>query len=128
MLRIKSLKLSLIPFVILFLSSCKSRSIVGEWEFVEVYEGVVIHNIDTLKAKENSSKKGTGILTFYDDQTFTSIDLKGGYQKERNLLKLKYITDKDTVLMKISYLNRNYLLLSSISEKPNTWFYRKIKN
>lgn len=119
-------KLSLI--VVVILSSCKSKNVVGAWEFIEVYEGVVINTIDTLRIKENKSQKGTGTLVFNDNQTFTSMDLKGTYQKSKDLLKLKYTTDKDTVVMNISYLDKNYLLLSSLSERPTTWFYRKIKN
>lgn len=128
MFKIKFFKLSLIGIVILILSSCKSKNIIGSWEFVEVYEGVIINNIDTLKSKENNSRKGTGILKFKDNQTFTSMDHKGDYQKNRNILKLKYSTDNDTVLMNISYLDKNYLLLSSEKGNPTTWFYRKIKN
>jgi len=124
----KFFKLSLIVIIILFLSSCKSKNIVGAWEFIEVYEGVVINNIDTLKIKENNSQKGTGTLIFNADQTFTSMDLKGNYQKKQNVIRLKYTTDKDTILMKVSYVDKNYLLLSSILNKPTTWFYRKIKN
>lgn len=124
----KFFKLSLIVITILFLSSCRSKNVVGSWEFIEVYKDVVINTIDTLKAKDNNSQKGTGTLVFNDNQTFTSMDLKGDYQKKDNLLKLKYTTDKDTVVMNISYLDKNYLLLSSRSEKPTTWFYRKIKN
>ncbi|PJJ67000.1 hypothetical protein CLV73_0995 [Chryseobacterium geocarposphaerae] len=128
MFKMKFFKLSLIVIAVLFLSSCKSRNILGSWEFIEVYEGIVINNIDALKTKENNSEKGMGILVFNDNQTFTSMDLKGNYQKTKNLLKLKYTIDKDTVLMKISYLDKNYLLISSISERPTSWFYRKIKN
>lgn len=128
MFKIKFFKLSLIGIFILCLSSCKSKNIVGSWEFVEVYEGVIINNIDTLKSKENNSKKGKGVLKLDDNQYFTSMDLKGNYQKSKNLLKLKYSTDNDTVLMNISYLDKNYLLLSSKKGNPTTWFYRKIKN
>ncbi|MCA6066460.1 hypothetical protein JI747_004660 [Chryseobacterium sp. RG1] len=78
----KFFKLSLIVIVFLFLSSCKSKNVVGAWEFIEVYEGV-INNTDTLKAKENNSKKGTGTLIFNDNQTFTSMDLKGDYRKKK---------------------------------------------
>jgi len=127
MFKMNFFKLSLITLVILFLSSCKSKNVVGKWEFIEVYEGVIVNNIDNIKEKENNSKKGTGTLVFNDNQTFTSMELKGYYQKNKDLLKLNYTTDKDTVLMKISYLDKNYLLLSSISGKPNTWFYKKIK-
>jgi hypothetical protein len=53
------------------------------------------------------------------------MDLKGTYQKSKDLLKLKYTTDKDTVVMNISYLDKNYLLLSSLSERPTTCFIGK---
>ncbi|MPS64346.1 MAG: hypothetical protein DI622_07540 [Chryseobacterium sp.] len=85
----KFFKLSLIVIAVLFLSSCKSKNILGSWEFIEVYEGIVINNIDALKTKENNSEKGMGILVFNDNQTFTSMDLKRELSKNEKLTKVK---------------------------------------
>lgn len=116
-------------FAVIFLlsiSSCSSKRLIGSWEFIELYEGTV-PKIDTLKNKQNHSKYGTGILSFHQNNSFDSRDLTGNYQSKNTLVKMKYSEGKDTVQMKISYINKDYLLLSSMSEKPYTWFYKRIK-
>lgn len=124
MLNVKRL---LIMVVLLFISSCSSNKLIGSWEFIELYEGTV-PKIDSLKSKQNDSKYGTGILSFHQDNSFTSKELTGNYQNKNTLLKMKYSEGKDTVQMKISFINKDYLMLSSTSEKPNTWFYKRIKD
>ena len=124
----KKRNLSLVFLLLLTLSSCKSNKIVGSWEFIEVYQGLEIKNIDTLKLKKNTSKKGSGILRFNEDQTFKSFESKGDYKRDGKVLKMKYVELKDTISLKVSYLDKNYLLLSSIKNIPTTWFYKKIKN
>ncbi|AZB11233.1 hypothetical protein EG344_21545 [Chryseobacterium sp. G0162] len=116
----------LIIVILLFISSCSSNKLIGSWEFIELYEGTV-PKIDTLKNKQNHSKYGTGILSFHQNKSFNSKELTGNYQNKDTLLKMKYNEGKDTVKMKIAYINKEYLLLSSISEKPNTWFYKRMK-
>ncbi|MEJ5104243.1 MULTISPECIES: hypothetical protein [Chryseobacterium] len=123
MLNIKRL---LAVAVLLSIYSCSSNKLIGSWEFIELYEGTV-PKIDTLKNKQNRSRYGTGILSFHPNNSFDSKDLTGNYQKENNLLKMKYNESKDTIRMKIAYINKDYLLLSSMSEKSDTWFYKKIK-
>lgn len=114
-------------FVLLSIFSCSSNKLVGSWEFIELYEGA-IPKIDTLKNKQNRSRYGNGILSFHKNNSFTSKDLTGNYLHKGNLLKMKYSDGKDTAQMKISYINKDYLLLSSISEKPVAWFYKKTKS
>ncbi|WP_167375212.1 hypothetical protein [Chryseobacterium oleae] len=79
--------------------------------------------IDTLKSKENNSKYGTGTLTFNKDNSFTSMEESGSYQRKSKTLKMKYPA-VDTVVMNISYVSKDYLLLSA-GKDPKTWFYRK---
>lgn len=121
-------KLSLIGSVILFLSSCKSTNLVGSWEFVDVYEGIILNNIDTLKLKQNNSKYGTGKLIFNQDNSLISMDSKGSYERKENILMVKYNNSENPAELKISYLDKDYLLLSSKNENPVTWFYRRTKN
>ena len=109
---------------LLCISSCSTNKLIGSWEFIEVYEGV-IPKVDTLKNKQNQSKWGTGVLEFYSNRYFVSMDQRGRYQNEGKWLKMKYNNSKDTTRLKISYINKDYLLLSSTSEKPNTWFYKR---
>ena len=120
--------LVLVFLLLLTLSSCKSNKILGSWEFIEVYQGVEIKNVDTLKLKQNTSKKGSGILSFNENQTFTSLESKGDHKIEGKVLKMKYVELKDTISLKVSYLDKDYLLLSSFKNMPTTWFYKKIKN
>jgi hypothetical protein len=108
------------------ISSCSSNKLIGSWEFIEAYEGT-ISKVDTLKTKQNHSRYGNGVLSFYKNNSFISKELTGNYVHQNNLLKMKYSDDKDTLQMKISYINKDYLLLSSLSEKPNTWFYKKLR-
>lgn len=112
--------------ILLCISSCSSNKLIGSWEFIEAYEGTT-PNIDTLKNKQNHSRYGNGILSFYGNNSFTSKELTGNYVYQNKLLKMKYSDGKDTIQMKVSYINKDYLLLSSGSEKPNAWFYKKIK-
>ncbi|MGN7757371.1 hypothetical protein ACTJIV_07820 [Chryseobacterium sp. 22532] len=118
----KPVTLILISFSILLLSSCGSSKLLGSWEFIDLYDGVVTE-IDSLKSKENNSRYGTGTLTFDKDSSFTSMEEKGSYQRKNKILKMKYPA-LDTVIMNISYLSKNYLLLSA-GKYPKTWFYRK---
>lgn len=105
------------------LSSCKTQQMAGSWEFIEVYQGIIT-NVDTLKNKENHSKVGTGTLVFYKNGSFDAMENKGHYQKKNEVLKMKYSQDKDTLVMKVSYISRDYLLLSD-EKNPQTWFYKK---
>ncbi|SFM97591.1 hypothetical protein SAMN05421594_0034 [Chryseobacterium oleae] len=118
----KPAKFILIIFSFLFLSSCTSSRLVGSWEFIDLYDGIVTE-IDTLKSKENNSKYGTGTLTFNKDNSFTSMEESGSYQRKSKTLKMKYPA-VDTVVMNISYVSKDYLLLSA-GKDPKTWFYRK---
>lgn len=111
---------------LLSISSCSSGKLIGSWEFIEAYEGT-IPKVDTLKTKQNHSRYGNGILSFYSNNSFTSKELTGNYVHQNNLLKMKYSDGKDTVQLKISYINKDYLLLSSGSEKPNAWFYKRVR-
>lgn len=113
-------------FALLSVFSCSLNKLVGSWEFIELYEGV-IPKIDTLKNKQNRSRYGNGILSFHKNNSFSSKELTGGYLHQNNLLKIKYADDKDTTQMKISYISKDHLLLSSLSGKPTAWFYKKVK-
>ncbi|MDR6923879.1 MULTISPECIES: hypothetical protein [Chryseobacterium] len=107
----------------LLLSSCKIQKLEGSWEFIEVYDKV-LNNVDTLKNKENHSKAGTGTLIFHNNGSFEVMENKGSYWNKKNVLKMKYSQNKDTIVMKISYVSRDHLLLSD-EKKPTTWFYRR---
>ncbi len=122
-MKIKLARFFLTCFVLLLLFSCKTQKLEGTWEFIEVYDGIV-SNVDTLKNKENHSEAGTGTLVFHKDGTFSSLENKGNYRKEREVLKMKYSQDNDTLMMKIAYVSRDYLLLSD-RKGFKTWFYRK---
>lgn len=113
-------------FALLSVFSCSSRKLVGSWEFIDIYDGE-IRQTDTLKTRTGNSRYGAGILTFYQDKTFTSIGNSGTYQAENDLLKMKYSDAEDTVSMKISHLSKDELLLFSITGSPKTWFYKKVK-
>ncbi|WP_267402958.1 MULTISPECIES: hypothetical protein [unclassified Chryseobacterium] len=123
----KKINFTIIFLLLLILSSCKTRKIIGSWEFIEVYQGVTITKVDSLKSKKNTSVKGEGILIFNDDSTFNSMDSKGKYRRKGMILKMKYPELKDTTSLKISYIDKNYLLLSAIKNEPMTWFYKKVK-
>lgn len=116
-----------IIFSLFFAFSCAPTQLVGSWEFVEIYNGEV-HQIDSLKKKNNISKFGTGILTFYKDKTFNSLGDIGNYQLKNNVLEMKYDDSKDTIPMKISYISKEYLLLSSMKNSLKTWVYKKTKH
>ncbi|MGG1922418.1 hypothetical protein AB1278_11470 [Chryseobacterium sp. NRRL B-14798] len=120
------LKSILFYFLLLFVVSCSSNKLYGSWEFIDIYDGE-ISNTDTLKNKTNNSRYGTGVLTFYQDKTFSSMGNKGTYQIENNLLKMRYNDDENVTPMKISSVDENYLLLFSMAGSPKTWFYKKIK-
>ncbi|WP_330746533.1 hypothetical protein [Chryseobacterium sp. CP-77] len=113
-------------FLLFLIISCSSNKLSGSWEFIDIYDGE-ISQTDTLKTKTNNSRYGTGILTFYQDKTFSSMGNNGTYQIENNLLKMKYNDDENVTPMKISGVDKNYLLLFSMSGSPKTWFYKKIK-
>lgn len=113
-------------FLLFLTASCSSNRLYGSWEFIDIYDGE-IHQTDTLKNKTNNSRYGTGVLTFYQDKTFSSMGNKGTYQIENNLLKMQYNDDENVTPMKISGVSKNYLLLFSMSGSPKTWFYKKIK-
>ena len=113
-------------FLLFLTASCSSNKLSGSWEFIDIYDGE-ISQTDTLKTKTNNSRYGTGILTFYQDKTFTSMGNSGTYQIENNLLKMKYNDDENVTPMKISGVSKNYLLLFSMAGSPKTWFYKKIK-
>ncbi|MCQ9639135.1 hypothetical protein MP478_07000 [Chryseobacterium sp. WG14] len=76
--------------------------------------------------KRKISQYKTAVLTFHKDRSFSSMDDSGIYQKENNILKMKYNDLKDTVQMKITYISRDYLLLFSMTKNPKTWFYKKL--
>lgn len=120
------LKPILFYFLLLFAASYSSNKLSGSWEFIDIYDGE-IHQADTLKTKTNNSRYGTGILTFYQDKTFSSMGNSGTYEIENNLLKMKYNDDKEATSMKISGINKDYLLLFSLAGSPKTWFYKKVK-
>lgn len=110
-------------FSFILWSSCTSSRLQGSWEFIDLYDGELTH-VDSLKSKENNSTYGKGILTFYKDHSFSSLESTGQYREDRQKLKMKYSDGADTVVMNISHLSRNYLLLSA-GKQPKTWFYRK---
>ncbi|SHF84268.1 hypothetical protein SAMN02787073_3077 [Chryseobacterium vrystaatense] len=118
-----SVKFILIYFTFILLSSCSSSRLLGSWEFIDLYDGELTH-IDTLKSKENNSRYGKGMLTFYKDHSFSSLESTGKYREQHQKLKMKYSDGADTIVMNISYISRNYLLLSA-GKQPTTWFYRK---
>ncbi|WP_454045607.1 hypothetical protein [Chryseobacterium sp. Marseille-Q8038] len=120
------LKPILFYFLLLFTASCSSNKLSGSWEFIDIYEGE-IRNTDTLKTKTNNSRYGTGILTFNQNKTFSSMGNSGTYQLEKNLLKMKYNGDEKVTLMKISKVSKDNLLLFSMAGSPKTWFYKKVK-
>ncbi|TZF98747.1 hypothetical protein FW781_02135 (plasmid) [Chryseobacterium panacisoli] len=120
------LKSILFYFLLLFAASCSSNKLIGSWEFIDIYDGE-IRQADSLKAKTNNSRYGTGILTFYQDKTFSSMGNSGTYQIKNNLLKMKYSDAENTVSMKISNVSKYDLLLFSMSGSPKTWFYKKVK-
>lgn len=118
---------SILFYFLLFLTiSCSSNKLSGSWEFIDIYDGE-INRVDTLKNKTNNSRYGTGILTFYRDETFTSMGNNGTYQIENNLLKMKYNDDEKTIPMEIFYISKEHLLLFSMAGSPKTWFYKKVK-
>jgi len=118
---------SILFYFLLFLTiSCSSNKLSGSWEFIDIYDGE-IRNTDTLEIQTNKSRYGTGILTFYQDKTFSSMGNNGTYQIENNLLKMKYNDDKNITPMKISSVSKNYLLLFSMAGSPKTWCYKKVK-
>lgn len=118
---------SILFYLLLILTACcSSNKLSGSWEFIDVYDGEM-HNTDTLKTKTHNSRYGTGILTFYQDKTFSSMGNRGTYQIENNLLKMKYNDDENVTPMKISDVSKNYLLLFSMAGSPKTWFYKKVK-
>lgn len=119
------LKSILFYFLLFLVISCSSNKLSGSWEFIDIYEGE-IRNTDTLKTQTNNSRYGTGILTFYQNKTFSSMGSSGTYQIENNLLKMKY-NDETITPMKISNVSKNYLLLFSMAGSPKTWFYKKVK-
>jgi len=121
-------KLSFFGILILFLYSCKSAGIGGSWEFIEVYDGFVINSVDTLKLKQNNSKYGSGKLIFNKDHSLISMSSPGSYEQKGDQLLIKYNGVEKPALLKISYIDKDFLLLSSEKEVPATWFYRKIKN
>jgi len=125
---LKNLKTGIAFCCLIIIYSCKTKRLIGSWEFIEVYEGVTVTKTDILKSRKNTSVKGEGVLIFNDDSTFSSMDSKGKYIKKGMILKMKYPEIKDTVSLKISYIDKNYLLLSAIKNKPVTWFYKKVKN
>ncbi|MBB6330409.1 hypothetical protein HNP24_001359 [Chryseobacterium sediminis] len=112
--------------ILLLTASCSSNKLSGSWEFIDIYDGE-IRQTDTLKTKTNNSRYGTGILTFYQNKTFSSMGNSGTYQMENNLLKMKYSDAEDTTTMKISNVSKDYLLLFSMTGSPKTWFYKKVK-
>lgn len=120
------LKSILFYFLLFLIISCSSNKLSGSWEFIDIYDGE-INQTDTLKNKTNNSRYGTGILTFYQDKTFTSMGNSGTYQIGNNLLKMKYNDDENITPMKISRVDRNHLLLFSMAGSPKTWFYKKVK-
>lgn len=116
-----------ISFFLLFTFFCTPTQLIGSWEFIDIYNGEV-HQVDSLKYKQDISKYGTGILTFHKDKSFNSMGQTGNYQKKNELLRMKYHDSKDTVQMKISYVSEDYLLLFSMTKNPKTWAYKKAKN
>lgn len=112
--------------ILLLTASCSSNKLSGSWEFIDIYDGE-IRQTDTLKTQTNNSRYGTGILTFYQNKTFSSMGNSGTYQMESNLLKMKYSDAEDTTTMKISNVSKDYLLLFSMTGSPKTWFYKKVK-
>ncbi|WP_312075956.1 hypothetical protein [Chryseobacterium sp.] len=101
---------------VIILASCRSNNIVGAWKFIEVYEGVEITNVDTLRSEVNISRRGKGVLTFNKNKSFTSEESKGYYSRNRDTLRMKYSELKDTSHLKISYIDKNFLLLSSVKK------------
>lgn len=97
-------------FLLFLIISCSSNKLSGSWEFIDIYDGE-INRVDTLKNKTNNSRYGTGILSFYQDETFTSMGNNGTYLIENNLLKMKYNGDKKAIPMEISYISKEHLLL-----------------
>lgn len=55
------------------------------------------------------------------------MNLKGFYGRKGNNVMMKYDDEQDTVVLKVSCPDKNYLLLSSAAEQPVTWFYKRIK-
>ncbi len=52
---------------------------------------------------------------------------RGTFQKENNLLHMKYSDAENITSMKISHITEEYLLLFSMAGSPKTWFYKKVK-
>jgi hypothetical protein len=106
--------------------SCKSSGLSGSWGFIKHYDGS-IYPIDSIKNKTYKPEDQRGVLIFSSENAFVAMNLKGFYKEEGKSLKMKYDNDRDTIVLKISYLDRHNLLLSSVTEKPVTWFYKRIK-
>lgn len=113
-------------FLLFLTASCSSNKLSGSWEFIDIYDGE-INKIDILKNKTNNSRYGTGILTFYQNKNFISMGNKGTYHVENNVLKMKYNDDEKVTPLKISYINKDHLLLFSMIGSPKTWLYKKVK-
>ena len=81
----------------------------------------------------STSKYGTGKLIFLKNNSFISKtskhdDILGFYKLEDNNLKMKYDDSEDTVVMKVNYLDKKHLLISTIGKSKYTWFYKSKKN
>lgn len=121
------LKLLFTGLFLLCVFSCSSSKILGSWKFIEVYDGEIRH-IDHLKMKNGHSKYGSGILTFHQNGTFSSMEDTGNYQQKKAMLMMKYKEGTDTAQMKISYLSHEYLFLYSTTKAPKTWVYKKVES
>lgn len=106
--------------------SCMPHRLQGSWGFIGHRQGSS-YTIDSLTGMKDNTESPDGILTFNPDHTFVSMNLKGFYRRKGNQVMMKYEHDRDTVVLKVSCPDKNYLLLSSAAAQPVTWFYKRIK-
>ncbi|WP_294283983.1 hypothetical protein [uncultured Chryseobacterium sp.] len=123
---IKKCMFCMIITLLMLVYSCKSSGLSGSWGFIKHYEGSV-YPIDSIKNKTYNSEDQKEVLTFSSENAFKAMNLKGFYKEEGRNLKMKYDNDCDTIVLKISHIDRHNLLLSSVTEKPVIWFYKRIK-
>lgn len=113
-------------FFLISVFSCMPYGLQGSWGFIGHRQGGA-YTIDSLTGMKNDTESPDDILTFNPDRTFVSMNLKGFYRRKGNKVMMKYEHDRDTVVLKISCPDKNYLLLSSAAAQPVTWFYKRIK-
>lgn len=111
---------------------CSSDKFYSEWIFINYYKGKLT-DIQPLLKDTFKSQWGTPVMTYNKNGNYVNDQVdyktKGKFILDSSKCILKEFDDNgikgDTTLFEITYLDKDYLLITKLDENPYSYFYKR---